>query len=199
MPLVHTEEVTRFRPVGWRCPSLGPAEFRLRSLLAGSLISLAGFLRLCQHLAELVLVEQLMRFQMFEGTSTPYRNAQRSSADRVGHVSDEDPVVGAEHPVDGLNRAAQRAGELADRGGPVAWVLDHARPCFAGIGEEERILRHGCPSPIVENPQLTASDRWRLPLLVMRQDAVSCTRSCPLILQRHRHFVNSYAISPDDD
>jgi hypothetical protein len=44
-------------------------------LLSGSLIRPTGFLGPRQHLAELVLAEQLVRFQMLEGISTPWRSA----------------------------------------------------------------------------------------------------------------------------
>ena len=53
------------------------------------------------------------------------------------------PVVTADHPVDALDRPAQRLSQPPHRGGPVTRVLDHPRPCLAGVGEQGHVLCHG--------------------------------------------------------
>jgi hypothetical protein len=75
-------------------------------LLAGRLVGLRGVPGMREHLAELVLSEQLVRFQVLKGTRACDRYAQGGGADRVRDIYDDDPVVGPEHPVRGLKRSA---------------------------------------------------------------------------------------------
>src|SRR5215467_4254741 len=88
----------------------------LSSLLARRLVRLRGVLGVRQHLAELVLSEQLVGFQLLEGAGAADRDA---------------PVVGPEHPVCGLQGSVHRVEQLPYRSGPVAWALDHPGPCVA--------------------------------------------------------------------
>src|SRR6266496_3664422 len=101
------------------------------SLLAGWPVNLRRVLGQLQRPAELLLGEQLMRLHVLKGARARDRDAQRGGADRVGGIADDNPVVGPEHPVDRLKRAAQGVKQLPYRSGPVARGVDHPCPGVA--------------------------------------------------------------------
>ena len=61
------------------------------SLLTGRLVSLHSVPGMRQHLAELVLSEQLVRLQVLKGTGAADRDAHGGGADRVRGIDNDDP------------------------------------------------------------------------------------------------------------
>jgi hypothetical protein len=81
------------------------------SLLARRSVRVLGAFSVRQDVAELVLGEQLMGFQVLKGSRCfrPRRLSRRRGLSRdVGY---DDAVMSPEHPVRGLNRSAYRVGQ----------------------------------------------------------------------------------------
>ena len=77
-------------------------------------------------LVELGGREKLMGLQVPERTGAAYGHAHSGSRNGIGDVDDDHPVVVAEHPVVGVERATHSREKVADHPFPVTWSLHHA-------------------------------------------------------------------------
>ncbi len=81
-------------------PKVSCTQLESLSLLAWRLVDLGGVPGVRQHLAELVLSEQLVRFEVLKCARASDRDTQRRGADRVRYIDDEEhqSESGPAHP-----------------------------------------------------------------------------------------------------
>ena len=124
----------------------------VRGTWAGQPASLSGARRLVadlfrplRDLDKIAGLDQLVRLEPGEGARASGRQAHRGRGLRVRQLDDRQPVVLPEHPVVGLQAAADRLRQPVDDSCPIRLLGDKPLDGLPRHTEQDRILRRRYP------------------------------------------------------